>query len=290
MFPVISCDYIGEMFKPSEDDITNKIGSSGITVENLSSGVTTGECNSYIRFPSDKEYSSLSAPAESSGPSISVTGNDTAIPGGSILLTVEADQTASFIIVSVKGVPGYYRLANELDPRTSLQQIEISFASLISSKQLTLEFRTENSARAIGRVFEYNVNITQVKTGKVQVSLSFDDNTDLDLHVFEPDGTDIYWLNAESDNGGKLDLDANAACESDAMKKINNENIYWSKTAKGEYRVIINYYQYCTKYCKSDEVNWTVTVNNKGEITRYRGQMSKKNVGEFWEIARFTVK
>ena len=61
------------------------------------------------------------------------------------------------------------------------------------------------------------------KSGAVQVTLSWDDYNDLDLHLFCPDGERIYFNNKTSECGGELDVDMN-------VKPVSNnpvENIVW---------------------------------------------------------------
>ena len=60
-------------------------------------------------------------------------------------------------------------------------------------------------------------------TGDVQATLSWDHEADMDLHLFDPDGEEIYYGNDTSASGGTLDHDANVGCGlPDAV-----ENIFW---------------------------------------------------------------
>ena len=61
-------------------------------------------------------------------------------------------------------------------------------------------------------------------TGDVQVTLEWASDSDLDLHVTEPDGTEIYYLaTGPTTTGGQLDVDSNVNCENDG----GVENVYW---------------------------------------------------------------
>jgi hypothetical protein len=51
-------------------------------------------------------------------------------------------------------------------------------------------------------------------TGDVQVTLLWADGNDLDLHVIDPSGAEIYFTNAQSPTGGTLDHDDTAGCAS----------------------------------------------------------------------------
>ena len=80
--------------------------------------------------------------------------------------------------------------------------------------------------------------------GDVQVTLLWDSGVDLDLHVIDPAGDEIYYQVKTSDSGGRLDRDANGECEDEADPI---ENIYWPTGAapSGEYRVRVEWYWWC---------------------------------------------
>ncbi|HUI26906.1 MAG TPA: IPT/TIG domain-containing protein [Candidatus Kryptonia bacterium] len=82
-------------------------------------------------------------------------------------------------------------------------------------------------------------------TGDVQVTLNWSDINDLDLHVIDPNGEEIYYGNRMSSSGGTLDVDANAACNNETTSP--RENIFWpTGTAPvGTYTVIVAYYRGC---------------------------------------------
>ena len=75
-------------------------------------------------------------------------------------------------------------------------------------------------------------------TGDVQVTLAWASDSDLDLHVTEPDGTEIYYLNTgPSATGGQLDVDSNVDCVNDG----GVENIFWpvGDAPSGDYTVSV---------------------------------------------------
>lgn len=74
--------------------------------------------------------------------------------------------------------------------------------------------------------------------------LAWDYSDDLDFHMIEPDGYEIYFGNRRtpSPSGGMLDLDANGA---DGIKTDPTENIYYhnkSKMKEGVYKLIVHNY------------------------------------------------
>jgi uncharacterized protein YfaP (DUF2135 family) len=99
-------------------------------------------------------------------------------------------------------------------------------------------------------------------TGDVQVTLRWEGEADLDLHVIDPSGEEIWFGNPQSDSGGILDVDANGACEALASPV---ENIYWptGDAPTGLYSVEVVYYQSCGN---SAPVDYEVTVTLDGDI------------------------
>lgn len=79
-------------------------------------------------------------------------------------------------------------------------------------------------------------------TGQVQVTLSWDDAVDLDLHVIEPSGEEIYYLHSVSTTGGRLDRDRTCSYTSKSP-----ENIFWGSTGapQGTYTVNVHLYSLC---------------------------------------------
>jgi len=104
-------------------------------------------------------------------------------------------------------------------------------------------------------------------TSDVQVSVSWDSPTDVDLHVVEPGGTEIYYGNSTSSSGGQLDVDSNPACSIDGRQI---ENIRWSRAPAGTYTVRVDYWSGCS----STLTNYLVTVKNGGVTTTYSGNFT----------------
>ena len=100
--------------------------------------------------------------------------------------------------------------------------------------------------------------------GGLKITLKWNTTDDLDLHVIDPAGQEIYFSQKEricQNIIGRLDIDANAGSP---YTTTPIENIYWEKTAPiGKYRVLVNLY---TKRSGNNEIQFTVTVYpGKGE-------------------------
>ena len=83
------------------------------------------------------------------------------------------------------------------------------------------------------------------KVGDVTITLTWDDRTDLDLHVFTPSGAEISYQNKRAD-GGYLDVDMNTSGQS----TVPVENVFFGdeergvEAMRGKYRVVVENYAY----------------------------------------------
>ena len=102
--------------------------------------------------------------------------------------------------------------------------------------------------------------------GFMRCSLHWFNYDDLDLHVQEPNGKQIYFGNKYSSyTGGRLDVDMNAGggTSRDAV-----ENVVWtdgSKLAKGRYTVFVN--QYCKR--ESIDVGFEFEIEVDGNLYKF---------------------
>ena len=95
----------------------------------------------------------------------------------------------------------------------------------------------------IGPAARHGFDLLEVGTGDVQVTLTWDADSDVDIHVVEPGGDEVFWGDPVSENGGVLDLDSNAGC----IDGVRNENVSWpaGMAPRGTYSVRVNYWDSC---------------------------------------------
>jgi ribosomal protein S27E len=107
------------------------------------------------------------------------------------------------------------------------------------------------------------------RSGDVQISLEWKNINDLDLHVIDPNGEEIFYNHRQSRAGGKLDVDMNA--NSFTTRPV--ENVYWPENgaARGNYRVDVVHF---ANHGAPDPTQFTVRVVVKGRPTYYRGYIS----------------
>lgn len=109
------------------------------------------------------------------------------------------------------------------------------------------------------------------KSGEVQVSLTWDDFNDLDLHLFCPSGERIYFNNRESSCGGELDIDMNVRPTS----KNPVENVVWTKEAPlGKYKIGVHFYKHHKKRKSTSACEFRLRVMIHGVPRDYAGKIT----------------
>jgi hypothetical protein len=81
-------------------------------------------------------------------------------------------------------------------------------------------------------------------SGDVQVTLIWSNGADLDLHVIDPEGSEIYFGQSTSPSGGQIDHDDTAGCGSSGS---HVENIFWPAggAPSGEYEAYVDNFSGC---------------------------------------------
>ena len=233
----------------------------------------------YFTIP-DATYVRGNFPTATSDMSVgNVNINKNVLAGGSSVITINSEETVSEIYVAVSGEnEGYY----SFDPTVSRAETHMYNVILLVSQNLTGDFSvriaTKTTSGEITKEFIANVKYIAAGTGALQVSLSFDNEKDVDLYLVKPDGSVIYYGNrdnyheSEDENVNEsedsdevaygLDVDSNAGCSIDG---INNENIFYPDgyVQSGKYEVWVNMYANCDR---SIATNWVVTAIYKGSL------------------------
>jgi uncharacterized protein YfaP (DUF2135 family) len=100
-------------------------------------------------------------------------------------------------------------------------------------------------------------------TGDVQITLDWESDADIDLHVIDPFGEEIWFEHELSESGGELDVDANAGCQD--LMNTPVENVFWPTggAPRGEYQVFVEYYEECNS---SGPTDYQVTIRLDGQV------------------------
>lgn len=118
---------------------------------------------------------------------------------------------------------------------------------------------------------------------QVQVTLTWNALVDLDLHVVEPDGEEIYYGHPVSATGGALDRDSNPSCLLDGT---NTEDIIWTTNAPaGVYNVFVDFYADCSL----GGVNYTVTSRSSGQAQTNTGSFAAYHDDQDGFVSRTNV-
>ena len=115
----------------------------------------------------------------------------------------------------------------------------------------------------------------EVKVGDPQFTLLWDTTADIDLHVFEPGGKEIYWNDTKGRQGGELDVDN--------VDGFGPENIYWLKESAdgskdigpgppGVYRWFVLYYGGNRGFPVA--TRWKVRIKHEGRVETIQGRLT----------------
>jgi len=111
-----------------------------------------------------------------------------------------------------------------------------------------------------GNDIDENCDGSILGSGDVQITLTWDNEADLDLHVYEPNGTHISYENrGPTATQGQLDIDSNAGCVPTAS---NTENVFWptEQSPEGEFTVVVDVWS----ECGLPPANWRLVVQIAG--------------------------
>jgi hypothetical protein len=232
-------------------------GGGGTAVASFVSAVSVGS--------TPAQLVSGSRPNAGGGPSLNALGSLNAINGGANQITLSSSTAFNSLVVSVEtGTAGassnrsmvvtdsYYLLQF---PATTSVTITVVLPQTVSQR-FTLQYAAGLNGQ-FGAYRDQPVQVPTVGTGDLQISVTWNTAADVDLHVIEPNQTEIYYANTRSATGGSLDLDANAACSTSA---VTAENITWpsGRAPSGTYVVKVDYWD----SCGAPSTTVTVTVNN----------------------------
>jgi len=100
-------------------------------------------------------------------------------------------------------------------------------------------------------------------TGDVQITLRWNSDADLDLHVIDPYQEELWYGHSFAQSGGELDVDANAGCASTMPSPV--ENVFWQfgGAPGGAYKVNVVYFMNCIY---SGPVEYEVVIRLDGNI------------------------
>jgi hypothetical protein len=110
-----------------------------------------------------------------------------------------------------------------------------------------------------------------VKVGDPQFTLIWDTQADIDIHVLEPGGAEIFWESRNGQLGGELDVDDRDG--------FGPENVYWvqGKGPPGEYKWFVHYYAGIGGFVgPSPPTRWKVRIKHDNKVVVEQGRLVAK--------------
>jgi hypothetical protein len=218
----------------------------GGALRNYVAGVRVNEVQGQIN--------SGEAPAAGAGPSITLPANLQTITGGSAAFQMTTSAPVLSLVAFVQAVGGYYLVP--LGSPISSGQVVLTLGGLPPALDFQVTFAVAGADGVYGPYSTLNVSAVKAAGGDIQVSVTWNTDADVDLHVVEPGGAEIYYGSPTSGSGGELDIDANAAC---SVSGLTQENIGWpaGRAAPGAYIVRVDYWD----ACGAVQTDYIVTVS-----------------------------
>jgi hypothetical protein len=188
--------------------------------------------------------------------------------------------TATAAAIGLQGDVGYWIVAagvpNVATPNNPSFAVSADFSLGIVPGTYTLVVRAVDLSGAFGApstqvLTEEDSPLTPPAKGALVVTLTWDTEANLALHVVDPSGTEIYWGNPSSqppfsftqvDGGsyGYIDYDSNGNCVIDGLRR---EDAVWpSAPPPGTYVVRVD----APSLCAAADAYWTVKVLVGGNV------------------------
>ena len=223
-------------------------------------------------------------PAEASGPKVaSVALITQAVRAGQIGKSatgaLEPPSTAAALMLD--GDRGYWLLPAGVpdvqSPTFPSFKASLSFARTLAAGNRDLVVRAIDGAGHFGPASPQTLTIAAdgPPAGKLVFSLTWDSESDLDLHVVDPTGAEVYKGNINSwaapppgqptdpnawKTGGILDVDSNASCVIDGLRR--EDVVYATAAPAGHYVVRVDTFSLCSEV----SAHWTVVAIADGVV------------------------
>ncbi len=248
----------------------------------------------YFDLPSATFTPSTPSP-QGESPLSEVTISNYAIGGGVLFVSVEELGHYVQLLVSIEGQKGYFTTQ-------ASQNLELLVGQeMRGGLSLRVVGVDENGLYSLAQIVP--IEFIDLEHEGLQVALSFDANKDLDLHLFLPNGEEIYYGNPGSISSLTgimaygLELTSNDDCKIDY---IGNESIFIPERflIEGTYRVCVNLYGNCdpfsvAQFCVRALYNGQ-RVETLGAENPYRGRFEvgdeqNRDPEHYLEVMKFSL-
>jgi len=197
------------------------------------------------------------APTPGGGAAVSAVLPSQVLRGGTVQTTITSASPFSRVVFAVPGNTDHWELA--LGTPTTSVTVLMVIAVEVPKTVFQLDL-AGGGASNTGTYQSSNLGVIFVGTGEIQTNVTWNSRADVDLHLIDPTGKEIYYASRNSPTGGQLDLDSNAGCATDGPRA---ENIFWGDgiiVPRGEYILRVDYWSSCGE----PSTDYTVTINLRG--------------------------
>lgn len=188
------------------------------------------------------------------------------------------------IVTHAGGGRGYYR--HVIDDDRNPMNLQFVMAADGHGDEYQLNFAIDETIGdpiepVVGSVAHHPLFLIEVGSGDIQINLNWTKHVDLDLHVTDPTGFEIYFGDLEAPSGGMLDLDSYPACQIDGDRGRGNENVFWPIDAapSGTYLVEVHMWSDCGTYAAGEITEYRATIVHGGEIEVVHGRFDPATDG-----------
>lgn len=205
-------------------------------------------------------------PAEDGGPLVKSVTVSPLVQPGQVGRTCagELDAAATSVALTIEGDVGYWivpaGLPSVLAAGFPTFAAELSFSAALPAGRQMFVARAVDGAGRFGAPFAKPLDVTVAgrPAGRLVITLTWDNAADLDLHVIDPRGVEIWKRNINSYEspppdmpeapnaprpGGILDFDSNAACVADGRRAENV--VYADAPPSGRFAVRVDTSSLC---------------------------------------------
>lgn len=218
-------------------------------------------------------YQSGTMPAATTNEGVGdVVMNTQGLSGGGTFVSIISPNDYKCFYVSISGMNGYLIVqpsAKSYNQATGkyTYQFNISFTENFNTNITILVSGVINNTGGVTQPQQKTIEFVASQTSDLDIKLVFENDKDIDLHLYTPSNKHIYYASRGmyNENGEQvygLDKDSNAGCQIDGL---NNENIFipLQYLEAGQYTVKVNMYENCNRQIPT---SWSVTVRYQGRL------------------------
>ena len=221
-------------------------------------------------------------PTDTGGPAVLATNTTTTtlrVGQTNRSLTGSIGLGSTTVALGLEGDVGYWLLpaggSDPILPSALSFESSVGFSRFITAGHHVVQVAASDSQGRFGAIFPVGFDFVDLNApvqADLRVSLSWDVDADLDLHVVEPDGKEIWARKsstyeppvvgpidqAAANAAGKLDFDSNSMCAIDGRRLENV--LFVTNPPHGEYTVRVDTFSLCGQVA----ARWKVEVVSLG--------------------------